>query len=427
MVLLFTGNAFLTTDASVISDSPVPNAVRRDVVRQGALRLLPGQAASTELLWMIFPFLLSLYVSSMVLGLKAANPTKTANTFVLLRSLIKKSVSTTWENQNDTLMRLLRHGNRFAPISVTIGLSLTAFYCILAGLKPNYECSSMWEVGINGLGQTLFPWPQDVTRSEESITQWIFVFFAMAMQMTETKYFGPESEFCADKHIKYARRVYQGMGTIVGLRQCSVHTYKCLDNWCVNALSVVGLHDYVGRRNRTRSEHCFSHLVYVTLFYALQFPAALVISWPSLLFSLSQNVASDNVFLVVCRTSIVAVILMEVMKRAFLESMVKVLARIYSIGQITDILTYNNHRCRSYFVIQFLAYVMYPAVATFLIDGVAVLALVAVVDCLFRAENCCRLNTHTHPFGICIHVRPSAHDLLCTNVQVLLVLFKGAP
>ena len=125
------------------------------------------------------------------------------------------------------------------------------------------------------------------------------------------------------------------------------------------------------------------HMCMIFLFWILQFPAALLIGWPSLLYSLAQNVASDNPILVVCRTSIVTVIMMSVMKALLLQPLVKMLAKVHNAYTIADELSFNTQETKSLFFIQFLAFVVYPTFGTFLID-----------------ENCGNSQTCIHPMHV---------------------------
>ena len=382
VVLLFSGNRQLTTSASALSGDTkgtAPNAVKQDAVlkgvysdvsdpllgvtvRSGDFGLFGGQATAKQLLWMVLPGLIVLFVSVVVLSLKASNNLTSAS----FRTLIKRGCSTAWHRQPDIFIRLLLHGNRFALSALTLGALMTTFYAILAmmGFSP-FHCV-MWNVDIGALGDNLFPWPRVGIRTQETLPQWLFVLFVIGLDFATCRFWGDGSSFTADTHLIRARRIYIGIRTIHGLEQCSILSYKCIDRWAMNALSVGGLHDFDGRRARSKTKMT---LLRVFFFWLLQIPAALLICWPSLLFALSQNVASNNAILAVCRTSIVAVILMTVMKAALLRPMVRALAWIHEYGTVHDVLSFNTQRSKALFFVQFLAYAFLPVIVIFLIDG----------------------------------------------------------
>lgn len=286
-----------------------------------------------------------------------------------VKKLLKKAISTSWRQKRHAYQRLLCHSNSASFYHVAMAAVLVLFYVILGASRDHYSCVQ-WSVDIGVIGGRLDHAHGGVdtdSRSQLNLWQWIFVLSGFILTHVFISFWGRTSCFALDSHAAKARRVFDGLKTIHSLDKCNNDAYYCLSNWAAGALDIRGIEDYSARHRRASS---LKRITRHALYWILLVPAALFLSWPSLLYSLSKNVSSDSGLLQACRNSLAVVALNTFLRLVFLQPLVKALVSICDKGMVVDDLATNQRRTYTLFTIQLLSTVVLPCLTSILLDGV---------------------------------------------------------
>ena len=294
-----------------------------------------------------------------------------------MQQMVEQMIDTDWQAQRGARYRLLRHGNSFAPFCAACGAGLVTFYSVLnrywgAGAVNCFDCM-MWSHEISAVGGYMYPSRNTLFNRPEDFGQWFILTCSLVLYFLCACFWGKRSQFVGDTHNTTAIKVYAGLLKISELEKCQTSTFRAFNQWVVNALKVHGVSDISQRTSRLQSTA--KHRLCGCLSWILHFPAALTISWPSLLFSISKNVASATGIMAVCSNSTVVVVLNLLLRMLLLDVMVKGLAKLQRVGTINweSSQNYNKRRVLSLYVLTFLSNVCFPVLVTFWLDGMTAL------------------------------------------------------
>lgn len=339
--------------------------LRADLRRTGHYGLFAGQSSQKQVLWLILPGAFACYVVCAVAAVRLTNATS------LLQRLLADCFSVDWERDQHTVRRVAKHSNRFGPFAFAIGLALTIFYISLSVQSvQNNECIAL-SVDIAMLGEHLFPWhtAHGNTTSfvrHESAVQWLFMLFVGSLGAAAIHCWDRYSAFGTDRQCTRAQQAYQGMCHIFALEKAWSTSYRCIDRWAANALPITGLTDREGRREYCKSK---TGALRVTSFWLLHIPAALVLTWPSILYSMSKNIPSDNVLIKACSSTLVVVVINVVLPLLLLNPIVSRLSKYRQRTLPDDEISLNKQRAETMLALSLLSTAVVPVVLTVLLDG----------------------------------------------------------
>ena len=312
-------------------------------MKQGDHGLFDGNTASKEIIWVWIPGSIVLYVGVMVIALASTGSLNK----VTIRTMLFKSLSKDWQRELVETRRLMVHGNRFAPFSLGIGLLLTLVFVLLGAEGDQYSCI-MWDVNINSLGESFWRFSDSAIASganqgRATLGGSAVLLLFIALHVAVVRCWGRVSAFSTDPSCASARAVLAGLRKIHELEMHQSLSYKSLNQWASNALGISGMNDYRGRY--LWAHHSIKHVVCDwMLFTLLIVPSALFFSWPSLVYSLSRNVASSNAILQICRSPAVVTILQSMLNFLFLTPIVQALVKLRRVGLPHDELAFNQQR-----------------------------------------------------------------------------------
>lgn len=167
----------LTTTASQLPASPVPNSLIEDAIRSSNAPLFSGESNAKTVLFLIIPIIVSTVVVIFSVCIWIAGWT-----FAATRSEVKETLRVNPDVEIDTFRRLLKHGNRFGQISAVGGIVLFCAYLIIRAQNQS-PCAEGLSVGVSSLARSLFPWSQSFEQKAFDAPQACFIIVACAVYL----------------------------------------------------------------------------------------------------------------------------------------------------------------------------------------------------------------------------------------------------